>query len=340
MQEPVTALQRESNNNHAQNFYAGVDPQTAYQGEYTIEGGSKTDIQVEKKAVGSCSIIHLKAKKQIAFNRSWHHIRNDATDVVVLWFIKRGGLRVFHSGKVNTANAGDFAITKSMSPCFIERMVDNQSIHESLNVLVPSHVFRKFISGDLANGFTISAEGSLFATVEKILTAVFASNEKITERTENLLLESALSVLSDTIQEHKGLTKQKESVSEKRLKTALNFIDVHLSDPKLSNVRVAEACGISPRYLSFLLNKQGLSFADYVKDKRLQVASRWLSSSSPSEITIAEIAFRVGFKSPAHFSRIFKQAYDKGPREYRSESIAIKHYSSPKLVPETAAFVS
>lgn len=339
MQESVTVLHRDAKG-HAPNAYKGVDPQTAYQGEYHIEGGTKEDVLVERKAVGPCSIIYLKTRKPLVFNRSWHHIRNDATDVVVLWFIKRGSMKVHHSGKASIAHEGDFAITKSMSPCVIERLVDSQSIHECMNVLVPAHVFRKFIPGDLANGFTITAEGSLFATVEQILAEVFSSNEKITERTENLLLESALSVLSDTIQEYKGLTKQKESVSEKRLKTALNFIDVHLSDPKLSNVRVAEACGISPRYLSFLLNKKGLSFADYVKDKRLQVASRWLSSSNPSEITIAEIAFRVGFKSPAHFSRIFKQAYDKGPREYRSECIAVNHYSSPKLIAETSSLAS
>ncbi|WP_439135974.1 helix-turn-helix domain-containing protein [Pseudomaricurvus sp.] len=339
MQDSVTVLHRESNR-LAANSYTRIDPRIAYEGECHIEGGDKDDVSIERKTVGSCSILHVKTKKPLAFNRSWHHIRSDAIDVVTLWFVKQGGLKIHHGGKATIARAGDFAITKSMSPCLIERSLDSQSTHESVNVLIPAHVFRKFISGDIANGFTIAAEGGLFATVERILADIFPNHEKMSERTENLLLESALSVLSDTIQEHKGLTKQKESVSEKRLKTALNFIDVHLSDPKLSNVRVAEACGISPRYLSFLLNKQGLSFADYVKEKRLEVASRWLSSSSPSEITIAEIAFRVGFKSPAHFSRIFKQAYEKGPREYRSECIAVKHYSSSSFVSEPNSLAS
>lgn len=339
MQESSVAISH-NNYEHSPNTYGGVDTQTSYLGDYSIADGTLTDISVERKSIGSCSIMRVKSKKQLAFNRSWHHIRNDATDVVVLWFVKRGGLRIYHGGKVSTAVAGDFAITKSMSPYFVERTIDNQSAHESLNVLVPSHVFRKFIPGDIANGFTVSAEGGLFSIVESILTEMFVNSEKITERTESLLLESALSVLSDTVQEQKGLTQLKESVSEKRLKTALHFIDLHLSDPKLSNVRVAEACGISPRYLSFLLNKQGLSFADYVKDKRLQVASRWLSSSNPGEITIAEIAFRVGFKSPAHFSRIFKQAYDKGPREYRSECLAMKHYPTAKGAGSAPTLVS
>nr|WP_243760522.1 AraC family transcriptional regulator [Aestuariicella hydrocarbonica] len=196
--------------------------------------------------------------------------------------------------------------------------------------MIPSHIFRQFIPADVSTGFTASTDSRAFSIIENILSGLFADSDGFSEKTESLLLESALSALSDTIQEQKGLSPEKESVSEKRIKTALHFIDLHLSDPKLSNVRVAEACGISPRYLSFLLNKQGLSFADYVKAKRLEVASKWLATSHPNEITIAEIAFRVGFKSPAHFSRIFKQTFEKGPREFRSESQAIKLYSSSK----------
>jgi AraC-like DNA-binding protein len=50
----------------------------------------------------------------------------------------------------------------------------------------------------------------------------------------------------------------------------------------------------------------------------MKIASRWLASSDPGSISIAEIAFRVGFKSPAHFSRMFKRVFKQGPREYRA----------------------
>jgi len=85
---------------------------------------------------------------------------------------------------------------------------------------------------------------------------------------------------------------------------------------------VAEACGISSRYLSFLLKQHGTPFSKLVWNNRLQAAERWLSSTTPGDISIAEIAFRVGYKSPAHFSRMFKREYKKGPREYRADSLA------------------
>lgn len=330
-QSPTTFDQMQTPQPHSTD--SDADKSKTATGDYCVNGGSEVDVKMSRKRVGPCTIIHLQSEKQVTINRSWHHIRNDATDVVMLWFVKRGGLRIFHSGKTSNAGAGDFAITKSMAPYSIECRVDSQSAHEMLQVLIPTHIFRKFIPNEVSTGFSVTASGRVFSLAVQLLTEVFTSTGDFTEKTERLLLESALSALSDTIQEQKGLTQQKESVSEKRYKTALHYIDLHLSDPTLSNARVAKACGISPRYLSFLLNKQGISFADHVKEKRLKAASRWLSSSRPNEITIAEIAFRVGFKSPAHFSRIFKQAFDKGPREYRSEFLAVNSFTTPEYTP-------
>ena len=97
----------------------------------------------------------------------------------------------------------------------------------------------------------------------------------------------------------------------------LRFIEVHLSDPKLSTAAVAKGCGISPRYLSLLLKLHGTPFSTLVWEQRLKMAAQWIASAKPREISISEIAYRVGFKSPAHFSRMFKRAHNMSPREYR-----------------------
>ena len=96
-------------------------------------------------------------------------------------------------------------------------------------------------------------------------------------------------------------------------------LDVHLSDPGLTIATVAEANDISPRYLSYLLKQNGTPFSELIWDKRMEIASRWLASTAPGDISIAQVAFRVGFKSPAHFSRMFKRVFNQGPREYRQQ---------------------
>ena len=317
MSETLFVLDK-GNYQECQEAYRGENNQEYYLGEYSIDSGSVIDVRAEKKAVGSCSIIHIKSRTRQSFMRSWSHIREDATDVIVLWFVKRGRMRISHQRGTSIAEAGDFAITKSMSPFSIDCQTDDESVHEVLHVIVPTHMLRRFIPQEVKSGFAVPGSGRAFSIAERILTDVFADDGELSNHAQQLLIESALQVVAEAIKDREDCTLVRQSLPDQRLQEVLRYIDVHLSDPSLSTAAVAAACGISQRYLSFLLKENGTPFSDLVWDKRLQIARRWLSSSRPSEVSIAEIAFRVGFKSPAHFSRMFKRVCGKGPREYRA----------------------
>jgi AraC family transcriptional regulator, positive regulator of tynA and feaB len=166
------------------------------------------------------------------------------------------------------------------------------------------------------------AVGRAFEIAERILTEVFEDSGELNDRVAQVLVDSALTVLSDAIKEHDTASPTRQTVSDKRLQEVLRYIEVHLSDPKLSITTVAKGCGISTRYLSFLLKLHGTPFSTLVWEKRLKMASRWLAQSKPTDISISEIAYRVGFKSPAHFSRMFKRVYNVCPREHRAAGVA------------------
>jgi AraC-like DNA-binding protein len=238
--------------------------------------------------------------------------------VAVLWFVKRGRLSISHQSGVSVAKAGDFAITKSMTPFSVECQTDEDAVHDVLHVVVPSHVLRRFIPQDVKAGFCISVQGRELAIAERLLTDVFEDAGELPDHIAQALLDSALLVLSDAIKRRGICSPARQSLSDRRLQDVLRFIDIHLSDPKLSISMVAKGCGISPRYLSFLLKIHGTPFSTLVWDKRLAAAQRWLLSSKPMEASISEIAYKVGFKSPAHFSRMFKRAYALSPRQYRA----------------------
>jgi len=312
----------ERNYQNCQSAYRGAGNQEYYLGDYSIEAGSVIDVRAEKKAVGACSIIVLKSKTRLFFRRTWYHIREDGTDVAVLWFVKRGRLCVTHQSGQSIAKAGDFVITKSTTPFFIECQTDEDSLHEVLHVLMPSHVLRRFITRDVRTGFLLPAIGREFHIAEHILTQIFEDTGELAEPTAQMLVDSALAVLGDAIRQRDACSPVRQSVSDKRLQDVLRFIEVHLSDSKLSIATVAKGCGISPRYLSFLLKLHGSPFSTLVWQKRLKTASGWLSQSKPNEISISEIAYRVGFKSPAHFSRMFKRVYGMSPCDYRSASLS------------------
>lgn len=319
----------EDNYRDCQAAYRGEREQEYYLGDYRIEGGGEIDVRAEREAVGACSILRLRSRNRLTFKRSWSHIREDATDVVVLWFLRHGRLRIAHSGSSSVAGPGDFALTRSMQPFTIECETDAQGRHEVLHVVVPAHLFRQVLPAELQSGLTVPAGERALALAEGVLDNLLRHGNAGGTEQRRALLDSALAVVAQVLGARDDCLQVRRSLREERLQEVLRYIDVHLSDPNLSAAVVARGCGISPRYLSALLQEHGTPFPDLVWGQRVEAAGRWLASTKPEDISIAEIAFRVGFKSPAHFSRMFKRVYRQGPRDYRSACLRERAQPTP-----------
>ena len=106
----------ERNYRDCQDRYRGDVSQEYYLGDYTIEAAANIEVRAERKGVGSSSIILLHSRTRMRFDRSWAHIQQDATDVIVLWFVRNGRMEIRTPEGLSAAGAGDFAITRSMQP--------------------------------------------------------------------------------------------------------------------------------------------------------------------------------------------------------------------------------
>ena len=60
----------------------------------------------------------------------------------------------------------------------------------------------------------------------------------------------------------------------------------------------------------------GYNINDYILNVRLQKAKHYLNER---ELSISEIAYKVGFASPAYFSTVFKAKCGMSPKEYREK---------------------
>jgi acetamidase/formamidase/AraC-like DNA-binding protein len=98
-------------------------------------------------------------------------------------------------------------------------------------------------------------------------------------------------------------------------------IERRLDDPDLTPARVADAEGISERYLQKLFEGSGSSFTHYLRERRLQRTSAELSSAAQAHHSISEIAYRNGFNDSAHFSRAFRHRFGLSPREFRHQEL-------------------
>ena len=92
-------------------------------------------------------------------------------------------------------------------------------------------------------------------------------------------------------------------------------IETRIGDQDLNVQQLCVTLGMSRvqlyRKIKALL---GYSVSDYIKQVRLKKASFLLLES---DLTISEVAYEVGFSSPAYFSTAFKQMYQVSPKKYQ-----------------------
>lgn len=96
-----------------------------------------------------------------------------------------------------------------------------------------------------------------------------------------------------------------------------NYLDAHYARHDLGAGAVAARFGISVRQLQRLFAARGLTFTEYLTDKRLECAYKTLGDSRCHRQTILNIAYRCGFRDINHFGRRFRARYGMTPRECR-----------------------
>ncbi|WP_231330004.1 helix-turn-helix domain-containing protein [Actinomadura graeca] len=101
---------------------------------------------------------------------------------------------------------------------------------------------------------------------------------------------------------------------------AKDYIERHLHDACLTPGQVAGVMGVSVRHLGRIFESAGTTPARHILERRLQRAHDDLSAPGASGTTIADIAYRWGFSSQAHFARHFRARFGRTPTEARTLS--------------------
>ncbi len=120
-------------------------------------------------------------------------------------------------------------------------------------------------------------------------------------------------LLAVLIEKHQESFVPDRSTTQK-IGEAIIYMSEHLDEP-VSITALARLASLSPTYFTGLFKKQtGCAPRDYLHLLRIHRACQLLNSSG---LTIKQIASRVGYQDPFHFSRQFKAFQGVSPSQYR-----------------------
>lgn len=109
----------------------------------------------------------------------------------------------------------------------------------------------------------------------------------------------------------------RRETSVDRLRPALDRLRRDPAHPATLE-EAARLCHLSPAYFSRQFKRTlGMAYGDYVRTHRLHLAARRLLTSG---VTVAELAYDLGFSTPSHFSAVFGRRFGVSPRAYRLAS--------------------
>jgi AraC-like DNA-binding protein/mannose-6-phosphate isomerase-like protein (cupin superfamily) len=267
---------------------------------------------------GPVTFMHSLNGTDISFRRSWHHIRARKAAVRLMYFVLQGEMQVVSAAGSYAVTPGRCAVINADEPFYTQCAVPEGGSFESALAVVPEHLIlsRMPWAKQLTTGFEVDASHQQVVT--GLLELLCFEGDRLSRRAAEPLAEAFLESISDGVSDTLAGTVRGSSLVDRRFADIRECVRKYVTCADLTYEWVAQHCGISPRYLCYVLKANDTSFSELLWSERLPKARDWLVCEAFRRYPIHKIAGMAGFKSAAHFSRMFKSAYGVSPKDYRS----------------------
>ena len=268
---------------------------------------------------GSLDVLSLALFESDAatVKRTWHCLRQDADDDLLLCMQTAGRMTVHQDGRDAVLAVHDMVLIDTRRPFSLSIGTG----HGSLVVKVPrgelqrrigdvTHLTARAING--RQSAAALASGFLAMLPEHLDALNGQTGAKVAYQTLDLV---ALAFAANASVGHVALSSRREAALL-RLKVT---IEGAFYDPALKPVDAASAAGISVRYANALLAEEGTSLERFIVSRRLQHCHKALVDPAQARRTVSDIAYSYGFSDLSHFTRRFKAQFGCLPSECRPQ---------------------
>ncbi len=253
--------------------------------------------------------IHL--KNLITEKHDDHHLTIETNEHLVLFYILKGAMTYELEEETVTLKRHDLLIVNP------NNQIDMTLLRkvEWIRIEVEGIVFTS--SFDIARNketFVIHDHNTI---IKKYLELLMIEHSYYTKGTDMILRKLTENIVVHILR-NKGLSikDSQKQIKHDEIQAVQDYIRLNYTR-KLTLDELADTANINKYYFIRLFKqKTGLSPIDYLIHVRLAEAEKLLTETN---ISITEISDRVGFHSPSHFSKTFKESNHITPSQFRKK---------------------
>ena len=167
-----------------------------------------------------------------------------------------------------------------------------------------------------------SSDAGLGAMIIPFLQTISQDLDKVGGVTGPRLVRTAIDLITTIFANELDLEADPGDSHQLLMQRIRLYIEANLGSVDLGPTQIAAAHFISTRHLHGLFRQRGTTVSTWIRERRLENCRRDLIDPLNAHSSVGSIASRWGFVDAAHFSRVFKAAFEMAPSELRARSVA------------------
>lgn len=274
----------------------------------TFRDAARFEGQLDMRSLGDLGLSRLRTEP-VQYERQRHHISATTEEQYLITIPLRSPVEFSQLGREVRCDPGGFLLERGDEPYRFS--------YGAANDLCVLKVAKPLLAEKLRNPDRFCA---LVFDGREGLGGLFTT---MAQQVEQITTDQAGAVLGRHLIELLALSLDRSAdggaasaVRAAHLRRARQIVQRNLANPDLSPGMVADACGISKRYLHEVFADENCTVAQFIREQRLIAARDLLQMPNPGPMS--DVAYRFGFSDQAQFSRLFKAMFGQTPSGYRA----------------------